>query len=177
MTTTSATTNRITPYLSEPKKTLPPLPATPEARQTALADAVFAAVLALQTQLTHHDPAIVQKAASVILDFEKTRLRHARPVAGTHQPSPVLEQLPELEPLPELPPLPGSAAFAASEPADEFDDEPFEETVERIRAEMQAVQGKHGGLQILTPDTAEQVARHIRGRQPQSTSHGPPPRR
>ena len=176
MVATSAAPNRIAPYLSEPKKTPPPLPATPEARQTALADAVFAAMLALQAQLTHRDPEVVRKAAGMILDFEKTRLRHARPVAGTHQPSPVLEPLPPLDPLPAQP------LFAANDPSreamDEFDDEPFEETVERIRSEMRIIQEEYGPFHILSLDRAEEYARHERARRRvQSTSHGPPPRR
>jgi hypothetical protein len=88
--------NRVLPYLDAPKQ---PLPTTPGARRQALADGVFAAVAALQGLLAHSDPAVVMKAAAMILDFEKTRLRHDRPVAGT------AVELPEMDPLPALEPL------------------------------------------------------------------------
>jgi hypothetical protein len=74
--------NRLTPFFNAP----PPLPADAATRKTALADAVFAALRALQAQLTHHDPQVVLNAATMILDLEKTRLRHARSVVGTTEP-------------------------------------------------------------------------------------------
>ncbi len=58
----AATPNRIAPYLSEPQKTLPALPATREGREAVLTDAVFAAIAALQGLLTHADPKVVRDA-------------------------------------------------------------------------------------------------------------------
>ncbi len=118
--TTSATrANRVAPYFDEPRKTLPPLPATPEARTEALADAVFAAVFALQDQLTHPDPNVSLRAAVELLDFEKTRLRHGRDVAGTTPPPPDLSDL-----LEDLGAQPADETPADDAPSDlEMDDE------------------------------------------------------
>lgn len=115
--------NRVATYFDQPRKTLPPLPATPEARKEALADAVFAAVFALQDQLTHPDPEVVYRAATSILDFEKTRLRHGREVAGTAAPPPDLSNL-----LEDLGARPSNEEPAGDEPADlELDDEDEDE--------------------------------------------------
>ena len=46
------------------------------------AGAVFAAVAALQKQLTDDDPEVVREVACELLDLEKTRLRHGRELAG-----------------------------------------------------------------------------------------------
>jgi hypothetical protein len=136
MVATSATPNRIAPYLSEPARTLPPLPADPAARSALLSDAVFAAVLALQGQLTHHDPAVVRKAAEMILDFEKTRLRHGRAVAGTIPPSP-LEPLPQLDPLPQShPPAPSPMRREGERSVNRAD--PFEGYVDQVRQALQS---------------------------------------
>ncbi len=196
--TTSA--NRVAPYLSEPKKTLPPLPATPEARQALLSDAVFAAVLALQAQLTHHDPAVVQKAAGMILDFEKTRLRHGRPVAGTAPPSP-LEPLPPVAPLPPLDPVCGgdaplrpntrpeltpilpTAADVHYEFDSEFDAPPAdpiypeldEEAVGRVRAQLQQWADEHGTGEVVSRERAVWVAKQALDRQRQKRGASPSP--
>jgi hypothetical protein len=50
--------------------------ATP-APQAVYSNAIFAAIQAVQQLFTHDDPQVVLKAASMILDLEKTRLRHA----------------------------------------------------------------------------------------------------
>jgi hypothetical protein len=74
--------NRVSPYLD-----------APPARQEVLGDAVIAAVVALQGLLRHDDPAVVLKSAAMILDLERTRLRHDRPISGTEpttRPEPVV---------------------------------------------------------------------------------------
>lgn len=127
--TATATSNRVATYFDEPRKTLPPLPTTPEARKEALADAVFAAVFALQDQLTHPDPDVAFRAATSILDFEKTRLRHGRDVAGTTNPTPDMsELLEELRTTPAEEP-PTAAERTDDELADDSDEEsdPFAE--------------------------------------------------
>ncbi len=63
--------------------TPPPVPASPEGRQAAWSDALFAAVLFYQSRLTHPDPEVAERAARAIFDLEKTRLRHGREMAGT----------------------------------------------------------------------------------------------
>lgn len=193
MVATTSAPNRIAPYLSEPTKTLPPLPADPAARSALLSDAVFAAVLALQGQLTHHDPEVVQKAAEMILDFEKTRLRHGRAVAGTIPPS-------TLEPLPRLDQLPGcddrpqpaagpevaralsaaDAAFAELDELDEpeeFDDPAYPELdaagVGRVRAQLQAWADEKGAGQVVSWDRAVSIAKQAIDRQRQRANAPP----
>ncbi len=156
MVATSATPNRIAPYLSEPARTLPPLPASAEGRSALLSDAVFAAVLALQGQLTHHDPKVVQTAAGMILDFEKTRLRHGRRVAGTERP-------PVLEPLPPLDPLPVPAARGEARPVNRAD--PFEVYVERVREVLQSWEDEDGFDITITRAEAREYATDMIGRE------------
>lgn len=92
-----ATKPRVAPmYYDTPPKTLPPLPTTPAERQKVMADAIFASVLALQGLLTDRDPHVVMKAAGMILDVDKTQIRHGRRVSGTGHPCP-------LDPLPGMP--------------------------------------------------------------------------
>ena len=67
---------------STPTSELPALPTTAAGRAEFFSNAVFAAVAALQKQLTDDDPAVVREVAEAILDLEKTRLRHGREVAG-----------------------------------------------------------------------------------------------
>ncbi len=60
-----------------------PVPATPEGKQAAWGDAIFAAVLFYQAQLAHPDERVAERAARAIFELEKTRLRHGREIAGT----------------------------------------------------------------------------------------------
>ncbi|MEO2089339.1 MAG: hypothetical protein ABGY75_07565 [Gemmataceae bacterium] len=160
MVATSAAPNRLAPYLSEPKKTLPALPASAEGRSALLSDAVFAAVLALQGQLKHHDPEVVQKAAEMILDFEKTRLRHGRRVVGTERP-PVLEPLPPLEPLPQPhPPTPSPFGGGGERTANRAN--PLDVFIDKVRAELQSQEDAEGTGVIVSRAQAEECARYIR---------------
>ncbi len=150
MVATSAVPNRIAPYLSEPAKTLPALPADPAARRAVLSDAVFAAVLALQAQLVHHDPKIVQAAAGMILNFEMTRLRHGRPVAGTAD---------ECGPHtacagPEEPHTP-----CADHTPDDLPAEPDDGQIEAVRKSFQKRADAAGTGEVVSWEQAKQAAR------------------
>jgi hypothetical protein len=134
-----------------------------------MADAVMASVLALQGLLTNTNPNVVVKAAGMILDLDKTQMRHGRPVCGTDHPTPL-----ELEPLPELAPPTGfGIPTSQRQDRETEDDEPCEEVVEQFRVELQAAQDRGGGLKILTPDKAGQLARFYRsrGHNPLPTGH------
>ena len=75
--------NRIAGYVSAPP---PPVPATPEGKQAAWGEALFAAALFYRSRLAHPDPEVAERAARAIFDLEKTRLRHGRELAGTPKP-------------------------------------------------------------------------------------------
>jgi hypothetical protein len=75
--------NRIAGYVSSPP---PPVPATPERKQAAWGEALFAAAMLYQSRLAHPDPEVAERAARSIFDLEKTRLRHGRELAGTPKP-------------------------------------------------------------------------------------------
>lgn len=73
--------NRIVQHqTSKPSSLIPP--ATPAARQAVMADAFFTAILTLKSLLASDDPALALRAAELILDVEKTRIRHDRDVIG-----------------------------------------------------------------------------------------------
>ena len=78
----TATENRITEHLTEFEPEAPNPPPTPAELGRVWSGAVFAAIAALQAQLTADDPAVARAAANSILDLEKTRLRHGRELAG-----------------------------------------------------------------------------------------------
>ncbi len=63
-----------------------PVPATPEGKQAAWGEAVFAAALFYQSQLAHPDERVAERAARALFDLEKTRLRHGRDLAGATEP-------------------------------------------------------------------------------------------
>ncbi len=82
-----------------------PVPATPEDKQAAWGDAVFAAVLFYQAQLAHPDERVAERAARAIFELEKTRLRHGRELAGTVESmagtvGPVYPEPPAFDPQP-----------------------------------------------------------------------------
>jgi len=76
--------NRIARHL-EPSLSPPP-PADPRGRHDFLSDAILRAVAAVTKLLDHDDPAVVLKAAKMILDVEKTRMRHGRRLLGVPDP-------------------------------------------------------------------------------------------
>jgi hypothetical protein len=93
---------------------------TPADRSRVWSDALFAAVAALQDQLSHPNAEIVREAATLLIDLEKTRLRHDRPLSGTaectpHPPCAVDPELPAAgaDHLTELPPLSAAESEAA----------------------------------------------------------------
>jgi hypothetical protein len=77
--------NRIAGYAPAPR---PPVPATPEGKKDAWSDALFAAMMFYQSQLSHPDPDVAERAASAIFDLEKTRLRHGRELAEASKEAP-----------------------------------------------------------------------------------------
>lgn len=81
------THNRMAGYFATAK---PKLPKTDVERHAVLTDCVMAALLAMQEQLYCGVPELVTEAAKVIVDVEKTRIRHDRNVTGCKPP---LQQL------------------------------------------------------------------------------------
>lgn len=75
--------NRIAGYVSAPP---PAVPATPDGKQDAWGEALFAAAMFYRSRLAHPDSEVAERAARAIFDLEKTRLRHGRELAGTPKP-------------------------------------------------------------------------------------------
>ena len=158
----AAIPNRVAPYLSEPKKTLPPMPATREGREAVLTDAVFAAITALQGLLTHHDPKVVMRAAEMILNLETTRQRHGRVMIGLGMPERVLlaRRADAEEPLAERAehseePL----AERAEHFPDDLPDEPDDELIEVVRSGLQQDADAKGTGEKVSWAKAKQAAR------------------
>lgn len=115
-----------------------PVPATPEARQAAWSDAVFAAMMYYQSQLAHPDARVAERAAKAIFDLEKTRLRHGRELAGTPAqapPAPAAE--PKMPTKADVHRLGRIAELAMKADAIEYDDEEFDEE-EEVRERVEA---------------------------------------
>ena len=89
------TRNRIARHLDAP----PAPPTDTRGRYEFVSDAVLRAVAAVTRLLDDDDPAVVLKAAKMILDVEKTRMRHGREVHGAPNPESV-ERREMLGPLP-----------------------------------------------------------------------------
>jgi len=103
--------NRIARHLDAP----PAPPADTRGRYEFVSDAVLRAVAAVTRLLDDDDPAVVLKAAKMILDVEKTRMRHGREVHGA--PDPYREETRQM-----LGPLPSKATPVKIEHKDDFDD-------------------------------------------------------
>ena len=114
--------NRIAKHLDTP----PAPPADTRGRYEFVSDAVLRAVAAVTRLLDDDDPAVVLKAAKMILDVEKTRMRHGREVHGA--PDPYREETREmLGPIwnnPNPVELEVEGDFDDDEEDDDFDDEP-----------------------------------------------------
>lgn len=113
-----ATRNRIARHLNTPP--VPPPKEDYKGRYEFVSDAVLRAVAAVTRLLGDDDPAVVLKAAKMILDVEKTRMRHGRDVHGA--PSPESVERSEL-----LGPLPGAARPAKVRHDDDFEEEDFDD--------------------------------------------------
>jgi len=107
-----ATRNRIARHLDAP----PAPPTDTRGRYEFVSDAVLRAVAAVTRLLDDDDPAVVLKAAKMILDVEKTRMRHGREVHGAPNPESVERR--EM-----FGPLPSKAIPVKIEYKDDFDDE------------------------------------------------------
>ncbi len=70
-----------------PQPVQPELPQSERERGRLWSDIVFEAALALRSQLTSRDEAVVAAAATTLIDLERTRMRHDRPVAGSSSQS------------------------------------------------------------------------------------------
>lgn len=138
--------NRISPYL-DTAKALPALPIDPAARQAIRGDAVLRTILALQGLLTSEDPAVVLKAAGMILDLEKTSMRHGREITGS------VPSISTPEPAPEQPEISPEELSAMSE------EERFEFYVEFTRRNMQAEYDAKGAGVVVSREEAELVVR------------------
>ncbi|MEO2088520.1 MAG: hypothetical protein ABGY75_03355 [Gemmataceae bacterium] len=156
MFSTSATPNRVAPYLSESKKTLP-LPATREGREAVLADAVFAAIAALQGLLTHADPKVVMKAAEMILNLETTRQRHGRTMIGMeHHVGRVESSRPDGE---AMSGLEDSTRPTETDLLNDLPDEPDDALIEVVRSGLQEDADAKGTGEVVSWTKAKQAAR------------------
>ncbi len=72
--------NRIAAHFQTPE---PELPKSTRERGKLWSDTVFQAILALKGQLRSGDPHVVAAAANAILEMERTRMRHAKNLAGS----------------------------------------------------------------------------------------------
>jgi hypothetical protein len=136
----TATPNRLAPYLSEPQKIV--MPGTREGREVVLADAVFAAIAALQGLLAHPDPKVVMRAAEMILNLETTRQRHGRVMIGL--------DLPQEQPVFAATERSGRASTAPAGRGEERTvnrANPLDEFIEKVRKELRG------------PDTTCEIAR------------------
>ena len=140
-----------------PTAELPALPTTPAGRAELFSQAVFAAVAALQKQLTDDDPAVVRAAAESILDLEKTRLRHGREVAGMecgpHTPCAVLPE-----------PHTACADHTPDESAAEQARRSRREFIEELRRALQTREDELGSGVVVTPEQAEAFYRQVKDR-------------
>jgi hypothetical protein len=127
---------------------LTPVSLAPNDREGVLSDAVFAAIRALQRLLISDDPHLTLKAAEMILDLEKTRLRHGRPVSGTDLSAAPIPPAPTPEPV-ELPD--GGVNWA----------NPLEVYIEQVRQLLQAEADEAGTGAVVTRDAAEAFVRRI----------------
>lgn len=87
--------NRIAKLLDDPPApTIPPREDL-KGRYQFVSDAVLKAIAATTKLLDNDDPAVVLKAAKMILDLDKTRMRHGEQVHGVYKPDylDVLQQL------------------------------------------------------------------------------------
>ncbi len=75
--------NRIGAHYDSPPIARPLLPKGERARGQLWSDVVFEAVLALRNQLTSRSESVAAAAANSILELERTRMRHAKPLAGS----------------------------------------------------------------------------------------------
>ncbi len=75
--------NRIGAHFDSPPITRPVLPKGEQARGQLWSDVVFEAVLALRNQLTSRNESVAASAANSILELERTRMRHAKHLAGS----------------------------------------------------------------------------------------------
>ena len=82
-------TNRIAPHFQTPE---PQLPKSARERGKLWSDTVFQAVLALKAQLRNPDATVVMAAANAILEMERTRMRHAKNLAGSESVSEAQEE-------------------------------------------------------------------------------------
>ena len=83
------THNRIATHFQSPE---PELPKSARERGKLWSDTVFQAILALKAQLRSPDAHIVMAAANSILEMERTRMRHAKDLAGSQHVSEAQEE-------------------------------------------------------------------------------------
>ena len=83
------THNRIATHLPTPESELPK---SARERGKLWSDTVFQAVLALKAQLRSPDATVVMAAANAILEMERTRMRHAKHLAGSEHISEAQEE-------------------------------------------------------------------------------------
>ncbi len=115
-----------------------PVMAKPDAK-AAWSEAVFAAMLFYQSQLTHPDERVAERAAKAIFDLEKTRLRHGGELAGATVPRSEPEPRSSMEPLRELSPIGKPCGDDAEDAVEEEVDDAPVAFREKERAAIEAM--------------------------------------
>lgn len=127
---------------------LAPASLAPADREEVFSDAVCAAVRGLQRLLKHDDPHVALKAAGMILDLEKTRLRHGRPICGTDLSAATVPPAPVPEPI-----EPNDCGVNWANPLEVY--------IEQVRQALQAEADEAGTGAVVTRDVAEALVRRI----------------
>jgi len=123
----------------------------------AWSEVVFSAIFTLKSLLSSQNEATALEASRLILELEKTRIRHKLPIAGTGMPSDCLARSapatdPPCNPTP-LDVVDPDALIAMSE------EDRFEYYVEIARREMQAGEDARGSGVVVSRAVAENVVR------------------
>lgn len=159
--TCTRTHNRVAAYLDTPSVVVP---VDPAARQAVLGDAVIATIFTLQKLLGNEDPMVALKAAGMILDLEKTRMRHGRDVSGMVNPTP-----PEPEPATN----PESSDVDGADKAS-IEDEFVERNTDDYWRELQSIADEKGTGEVVCREKAARMVRSAY-RQAQGLLATPPP--
>ena len=151
--------NRISPYLDAPQPDVV-VPTDPATREAVIGDAVIAAVIRLRQLLASDEPVVALKAAGMILDLEKTTIRHGRAITGTDTQTP------------SAPPEP--TGFTPEELNEMDEEERFEFYVELAQRQLQSGEDARGAGVVVTRAMAERLVRDTLS-QAQNQFVKPPP--
>jgi hypothetical protein len=130
-----------------------PVPTQVEIGETIRSSAIVAAIQAVQQLLNHDDPGVVLKAAGMIIDLEKTRLRHGRKACEVPQmPAASGADTPEFHPVTEV-----------AEAVEEAQEEPDSHFlfVQEFQAELQTEADRAGAGVVISWADAERQAEEL----------------